>query len=52
MKSRVFNFGLRGAGLVGRFLLVFLMARVLTADELGIYGSRVKGCYKRGLLLT
>ncbi len=38
MMSSFFNLGLRGGGLVGKFLLIFFLARVLRPEELGVYG--------------
>lgn len=36
--SRVSNLALRGATLASKFLLVFFLARFLTANDLGLYG--------------
>jgi len=38
MIRRLLNLSLRGGGMVGKFLLIFLLARILTPSELGVYG--------------
>lgn len=38
MINRLFNLGLRGGGMVGKFLLIFFLARILPPEEVGIYG--------------
>lgn len=35
---RFFNLSLRGGGMVGKFLLIFFLARILQPEELGTYG--------------
>lgn len=35
---KIFNLGLRGVSLGGKFLLIFLLARFLMPEELGLYG--------------
>lgn len=32
------SLGLRGGGLAGKFILIFFLARVITAEDLGVYG--------------
>lgn len=36
--SILLNVGLRGGGLVGKFLLIFFLARILTPAQMGTYG--------------
>lgn len=38
MIHRLFNLGLRGGGMVGKFLLIFFLARILSPEEVGVYG--------------
>jgi O-antigen/teichoic acid export membrane protein len=38
MMHRLFNLCMRGAGMVGKFLLIFFLARILPPEEVGIYG--------------
>ena len=38
MIPRFINLSLRGGGMVGRFLLIFFLARILPPEELGTYG--------------
>lgn len=38
MKYSLLNLGLRGGGMVGKFLLIFFLARILPPEEIGIYG--------------
>ncbi|NOU01174.1 MAG: oligosaccharide flippase family protein [Gallionella sp.] len=38
MMHRLLNLSLRGGGMVGKFLLIFILARLLPPAELGIYG--------------
>jgi len=35
---RLFNLGLRGGGMVGKFLLIFFLARILPPEDVGMYG--------------
>jgi len=38
MMYRLFNLGLRGGGMVGKFLLIFFLARILPPEDVGMYG--------------
>jgi len=38
MMPRLFNLSLRGGGMMGKFLLIFFLARILPPEEVGMYG--------------
>ncbi|MCK5354868.1 MAG: hypothetical protein KAJ63_07085 [Methyloprofundus sp.] len=38
MIYRLFNLFLRGGGMIGKFLLIFFLARILQPEELGLFG--------------
>jgi O-antigen/teichoic acid export membrane protein len=38
MMPRLLNLSLRGGGMVGKFLLIFFLARILSPEEVGTYG--------------
>ena len=41
MRRKLLNLSLRGSGMVGKFLLILILARMLPPEELGIYGLLV-----------